>query len=134
MDYGNTHNIWNQINELRVPYSCVAPQETLHLTQPARPSIPGSRQIWVCKEEETGAVNGAEAPWGGQGKDLSMEIWWLTVETRNLEIWSSDLFCHNELFCYFRVKISLKFFYGKLSLFFQDEDGSTLTLLIESTN
>lgn len=134
VDYENIHNIWNQINELRVPYSCVAPQEASHLTQLARPSIPGSRQIWVCKEEETGAVNGAEAPWGGQGKDLSIETWWVTVETRNLEILSSDLFCHRELFCHFRVKIFLKFFYGKFSLFFQDEDGLTLTLLIKSTN
>ena len=32
-------------------------------------------------------VNGAEAPWDRQGKDLYMGSWWVTVEAENLETW-----------------------------------------------
>lgn len=114
----------------------LAPQAASHHTQPAL--IPGSRQIWVLGEGRTGALKGAEASWSGWGKDLSIGTWWVTVETGNLETWSSEwmtLFCHRELFCHFRMKILKILIQKSLSLFFPHENDSTLILLsIKSTN
>lgn len=53
----------------------MAPPGASYLTQPDHPSIQGSRHVWVCWEGGNGAMNAAEAPWGGQGKDLSMGMW-----------------------------------------------------------